>query len=67
LSSISGLRPNVNLNLSNGMMSATALNELYTSLPTVTSRTLTVTGNYGTTQLGHNPSIATAKGWAVVV
>lgn len=44
-------------------LSATALNDLYTSLPIVTGQTLTVTGNWGTAT--DNPSIATAKGWTV--
>ena len=44
-------------------LSAAALDELYTSLPTVTGKTITVTGNYGTS--GHTPSIATAKSWTV--
>ena len=44
-------------------LSATALNEIYTNLPTVTSQTITVTGNYGTAT--DTPSIATAKGWTV--
>jgi len=44
-------------------LSATALNEIYTNLPTVTSQTITVTSNYGTAT--DNPAIATAKGWTV--
>ena len=44
-------------------LSATALNEIYTNLPTVVGQTITVTGNYGTA--GDDPSIATAKGWTV--
>jgi hypothetical protein len=44
-------------------LSSTALNEIYTNLPTVTGQTITVTGNFGTT--GDTPAIATAKGWAV--
>jgi surface protein len=44
-------------------LSATALNEIYTNLPTVTGQTITVTGNYGTA--GDDPTIATAKGWTV--
>jgi surface protein len=44
-------------------LSGAALDEIYTNLPTITSRTITVTGNYGTTT--DTPSIATAKGWAV--
>ena len=44
-------------------LSAAALNEIYTNLPTVTGQTITVTGNYGVT--GDDPTIATAKGWTV--
>lgn len=44
-------------------LSSTALNEIYTNLPTVTGQTITVTGNFGTT--GDTPAIATAKGWTV--
>ena len=50
-------------NLSNFMLSAEALNEIYTNLPTKTGQTLTVTGNWGTAL--DDPSIATAKGWTV--
>ena len=46
-------------------LSATALNEIFTGLPTVTGQTITVTGNYGISQAGYNPTIATAKGWTV--
>jgi surface protein len=41
----------------------TALNELYTSLATVTAKTITVSGNWGVAT--DDPSIATAKGWTV--
>jgi surface protein len=44
-------------------LSADRLNEIYTNLATVTSQTITVTNNYGTT--GDDPTIATAKGWTV--
>jgi hypothetical protein len=44
-------------------LSGAALDEIYTNLPTVVGKTITVTGNYGTTT--DNPAIATAKGWAV--
>ena len=44
-------------------LSATALNEIYTNLPTVVGQTITVTGNYGAAT--DNPGIATAKGWTV--
>ena len=47
----------------NCKLSATALNEIYTNLPTVTSQTITVTGNYGAAT--DDPTIATAKGWTV--
>lgn len=46
-------------------LSAAALNEIYTNLATVTGQTITVTSNAGVS--GHNPSIATAKGWTVTV
>ena len=49
--------------VANAKMSATALNDMYTALPTVTGQTVTVTGNYGTAT--DTPSIATAKGWTV--
>ena len=42
---------------------ALKLNEIYSNLETVTGKTITVTGNYGTAS--DNPSIATAKGWTV--
>ena len=45
-------------------LSSTELNRIYTNLyGPVTSKTITVTGNYGVT--GDDPSIATAKGWIV--
>jgi hypothetical protein len=46
-------------------LSAVALNEIFTGLPTVTGQTITVTGNYGINEVGYNPTIATAKGWTV--
>jgi hypothetical protein len=44
-------------------LSATALNDIYTALPTVVGQTITVTGNWGVAT--DNPAIATAKGWTV--
>jgi hypothetical protein len=44
-------------------LGATALNTLYTNLPTVTGKTVTVTGNPGVA--GDDPTIAQAKGWTV--
>lgn len=46
-------------------LSAVALNEIFTGLPTVTGQTITVTGNYGITEGGYDSTIATAKGWSV--
>jgi hypothetical protein len=46
-------------------LSAVALNEIFTGLPTVTGQIITVTGNYGISQSGYDPTIATAKGWTV--
>lgn len=57
---------NVTVNMANCMLGATALNEIYTNLSANGSgKTITVTGNYGTSS--DDPSIATAKGWTVVV
>jgi hypothetical protein len=53
----------VSINYSNCRLSATALNAIYTALPTITTQTITVTGNWGTAT--DTPSIATAKGWTV--
>ena len=50
--------------VANSKMSATALNEMYSILPTVTGQTVTVTGNYGVS--GDDPTIATSRGWTVV-
>jgi hypothetical protein len=57
----SGFR--LSFSVANCLLSAEALNEIYTNLPTITGRTITVTGNFGTAS--DNPSIATAKGWTV--
>jgi hypothetical protein len=55
---------NKNINVSSGKLSATELNEIYTNLASgVSSKTITVTGNWGTAS--DNPAIATAKGWSV--
>ena len=49
--------------LQNCRLGAVALDEVYSALPTVSSQTVTVSGNHGTS--GDTPSIATGKGWAV--
>jgi hypothetical protein len=49
--------------VANCNLSSTALDEIYTNLPTVSGQTITVSGNYGTD--GDDPTIATAKGWTV--
>lgn len=53
----------VTFSIANCNLSADALDELYGSLGTVTSQTITVSGNWGTS--GDDPTIATAKGWTV--
>lgn len=58
---ITGLK--VSISFSGCRLSSAALDALYTQLGTGTGKTITVTGNYGTT--GDTPSIATAKGWTV--
>ena len=45
-------------------LSSAALDEIYTSLPTVTAETITVSTNFGIA--ADNPAIATGKGWTVV-
>lgn len=72
LNDASGLS-NIKFNTSfdNCQLSGTALNVIYTNLPVVTTKTINVTVNWGTTSSGsginavHTPSIATAKGWTV--
>lgn len=55
---------NASINFSNCQLSASALDTIYTNLSaTGTGKTITVTGNYGTTS--DNPAIATAKNWTV--
>jgi hypothetical protein len=51
--------------IANLKLSADALNELFTILPTVTSQTLTITGNPGASDAATDRSIATAKGWTI--
>jgi hypothetical protein len=52
-------------------LSAASLNQIYTSLPDLTELELgftpyiSVSGNYGTEDEAHDPTIATAKGWEV--
>ena len=48
----------------NAKMGASALDAMYTALPTVIGKSVIVTGNYGTAS--DTPSIAIAKGWAVI-
>ena len=50
--------------VANNRLDAAALDALYTSLGTAAgAQTITVTGNPGTS--GHDPALATAKGWTV--
>ena len=63
LSQIKAIGFKFTFSVANCKLSATALNEIYTNLPTVTSQTITVTNNYGAAT--DNPAIATAKGWTV--
>jgi hypothetical protein len=63
ISKISATGARFSFSVASCKLSAAALDEIYTNLPTVTGQTITVTSNYGST--GHTPSIATAKGWTV--
>ena len=58
-----GLAIPVTFSISSCNFGAAALDELYTSLPTVVGQTITVTGNPGIS--GDTPAIATGKGWTV--
>lgn len=56
-----GTSPQINVSYTS--MDATALNQLFTDLPTVTAKTISVVGTPGAATC--NTSIATAKGWTV--
>jgi len=58
-----GSTPHINVSFTS--MDATALNQLFTDLPTITSKTITVVGTPGAATC--NTSIATAKGWTVTI
>ena len=53
----------VNINFTQQMMGRAELDELYTNLPTVTAKTLTINDNWG--YQASNTAIATAKGWTL--
>jgi len=63
LTSIKAKNFNFTFSVASCKLSATALNEIYTNLPTATGQTITVTGNYGVAT--DDTTIATAKGWTV--
>jgi hypothetical protein len=57
---------NLSFSLVNLSLGPDALDEIYTNLPNASgSRTITVTGNWGTA--AHDTTIATGKGWTVTV
>jgi hypothetical protein len=53
----------VSIDYNNCNLSATALDAIYTALPTVSAKTIKITSNWGAAT--DTPSIATAKGWTV--
>lgn len=55
----------VNISYSNCKLSAAALNEIFTNLATVSSKTITITGNPGASTC--DKTIAENKGWTVTV
>ena len=57
-----GTSPHINVSFTS--MNATALNQLFTDLPSITAKTINIAGCPGTATC--NQSIATAKGWTVV-
>ena len=60
-STFTGSSPQVNVSYTN--LDATALNQLFTDLPTLTGKTINITGSTGAGTC--DKSIATAKGWTV--
>lgn len=63
LSKINIVFPAVTFSIGNCRLSSTELNAVYTALPTATSKTITVGGNWGIA--GDDPTIASSKGWTV--
>jgi hypothetical protein len=63
LMDVEGVKFPESFNISYNQLSAAALDVIYTSLPTVSGKTIDVTANFGTTS--DTPSIATGKGWTV--
>ena len=58
---MTGMAQNVYLN--NNDLSVDAIDEIFTNLPTVTSKTINVSNNPGSS--GCDTTIATNKGWTV--
>jgi hypothetical protein len=58
----------VNINLSSLSLGPVSANEIFSNLPLAVGspRTITMSGNWATTQGSYNPDIAIAKGWTVV-
>ena len=63
LQSLIGLSLPITFSLNSSVLGATALNAIYTALPTVAAATLTVSANYG--YADSTPSIAVTKNWIV--
>jgi BspA type Leucine rich repeat region (6 copies) len=63
LQSITNLAIPITFSVDNSNLDATALNAIYTALPTVTGQTLTCSSNYG--YAGSTQTIATNKGWTL--
>ena len=56
----------ISFSIASCKLSRTELVSIFTSLPTVTGQTITVTGNFGAASLtAEDRAIATAKGWTV--
>ena len=61
-STFTGSSPQINVSYTN--LDATALNQLFTDLPTLTGKTINITGSVGASACDR--SIATGKGWTVI-
>ena len=66
LSSVNITGISLNVSFIDCKLSASDMNNIFTNLPTVTGKTITIrSGNWGYNGSGYNEAIATAKGWTV--
>lgn len=64
LAKFNAIGPSTDWNISGGAFWGDELDQIFTNLPTVTDKTITITNTFGAADC--DTSIATAKGWTVV-